>query len=267
MEKHYKFIASDIDGTLLNSAREITSKTVEAIHRLEKEGLLFAASSGRPVVGLKWLTDIVTKDSPFISFNGSIVSTAKTGKVILKQSVGAKHIQEVCEIGKSLGIETVVWSDSIMYTTGNSDAVAIYEERAKVKAVVLPSLKELENIEIVKALWSTTPEKAAKLQEELKPQFKDRLNVHTSWPEFLEFVDAKTSKAIAMEAIGKYYSISREDMIAIGDGWNDIDMIRYAGLGVAMGNAPDAIKKEANYIAPTNDENGVAHVIDKFMLN
>jgi hydroxymethylpyrimidine pyrophosphatase-like HAD family hydrolase len=80
-------------------------------------------------------------------------------------------------------------------------------------------------------------------------------------------VDQKVSKAIALEKMGEFYSIRREEMIAIGDGFNDLPMIEYAGLGVAMGNAPEEVKDAADYITRSNDEDGVAKVIDLFVLN
>jgi hydroxymethylpyrimidine pyrophosphatase-like HAD family hydrolase len=83
----------------------------------------------------------------------------------------------------------------------------------------------------------------------------------------MEFVDVKASKAIAMEQIGNHYGIKQSQMIAVGDGFNDLSMIEYAGLGVAMANAPEEVKKRADYITLSNEEDGVAHVINKFILN
>jgi hypothetical protein len=84
---------------------------------------------------------------------------------------------------------------------------------------------------------------------------------------FLEFVDIKASKAIAMAKIGQHYNIKQSEMIAVGDGFNDLSMIEYAGLGVAMGNADNEVKRIADYVTRSNDEDGVAHVINKFILN
>mgnify|MGYP005856599503 FL=1 len=82
----------------------------------------------------------------------------------------------------------------------------------------------------------------------------------------MEFVDKNASKAKAMEMLGEYYGIVRSEMIAVGDGFNDLSMIEYAGLGVAMGNACNEIKERADYVTLTNDKNGLAHVIYKFVL-
>ena len=90
---------------------------------------------------------------------------------------------------------------------------------------------------------------------------------HTSRPWFLEFVDKHSTKAIAMQKLGEYYKISSEEMIAVGDGFNDLSMIEYAGLGIAMANAEDKIKKSAKYVTLSNDEDGIAHVIYEFILN
>ena len=120
---------------------------------------------------------------------------------------------------------------------------------------------------ITKILWYDNPE----VLEQYISQLKDENFQHTTFTKsrayFLEFFSNKVSKAVAMEKLGEYYGIKQEEMIAIGDQTNDLPMIEYAGLGVAMANAVDKVKEAADYITLSNNDAGVAHTINKFILD
>jgi Cof subfamily protein (haloacid dehalogenase superfamily) len=116
-------------------------------------------------------------------------------------------------------------------------------------------------------LWYDDIERINSFERELHGKLGPSVNFHTSQPIYLEFVDRNASKAIALEKLGQYYNIKREEMIAVGDGFNDLSMIEYAGLGVAMENAPDEVKKAADFLTLSNEEDGVAFVIEKFIFN
>ena len=118
-----------------------------------------------------------------------------------------------------------------------------------------------------KILWIDTEEKIKKIQEELPGDAFSQVTFCTSQTTYLEFFNSQVSKAKAMERLGQLFNIRQEEMIAVGDGLNDLPMIEYAGLGVAMENAPDGVKESADYItARTNNEDGVAEVLEKFVL-
>jgi hypothetical protein len=119
---------------------------------------------------------------------------------------------------------------------------------------------------INKLLWYDEIERINAFEKEMHDLLGPSVNFHTSQPFFLEFVDVNASKAIALEKLGAYYGIQREEMIAIGDGFNDLSMIEYAGLGVAMENAPEEIKRIADYVTLSNENDGVAYVIEQFIL-
>ena len=120
---------------------------------------------------------------------------------------------------------------------------------------------------VTKILWYDEAEKIKIFQETLQKESFNEVTFCTSKPEFLEFFNSGVSKAAAMEFLGKLYGINREEMIAIGDGDNDLAMIEYAGLGISMENGSEKVKKAAGYITASNDQNGVALAIEKFILN
>jgi Cof subfamily protein (haloacid dehalogenase superfamily) len=119
---------------------------------------------------------------------------------------------------------------------------------------------------VTKMLWIIPSQEAGRLRTEMLALLDDRVNCHTSQPHLMEFVDAGASKGLALAAVGMAYGIKREEMIAVGDGYNDVSMLEYAGLGVAMGNAPEEIKALCQYTTLSNDEDGVAAVIEKYIL-
>ena len=121
---------------------------------------------------------------------------------------------------------------------------------------------------VTKVIWYDDLEHMADLQAAVNSDsIREHINYFTSNPLFLEFVDKKCSKALALERLSEYYGIHREEIIAIGDGYNDLPMIDYAGLGIAMGNAPEEIRQKADAVTLSNDEDGVAAAIELYILS
>ena len=142
-----------------------------------------------------------------------------------------------------------------------------YSTISGTEPVLYTEIEQLIEKGINKILWYDDVERIEEYERELKTILSPTVNFHTSQPFFLEFVDINASKAIALEKLGSHYGICKEEMIAIGDGYNDLSMIEYAGLGVAMENAPQEIKQAADFVTLSNEDDGVAYVIDKFILN
>ena len=131
---------------------------------------------------------------------------------------------------------------------------------------IISNIDDLAEQDIYKMLWIGTPEEMNRFQREMSAFFGNAVNCHTSRPEFLEFVSSEADKGSAMAEIGKVYGIDKSEMIAIGDSYNDICMLKYAGFGVAVENAPDDIKNICDYVTVSNNNNGVAAVIEEFVL-
>ena len=134
-----------------------------------------------------------------------------------------------------------------------------------VEPILIDNLEKIIEKGVTKILWYDEVEKIAQYQKEIGSFLSENVNFHPSRPYFMEFVDKNASKAIAMEKLGQFYGIKQSEMIAVGDGFNDLSMIEYAGLGVAMANSPREVKEKADYITLSNEEDGVAHVIFEFI--
>ena len=151
----------------------------------------------------------------------------------------------------------IFWANNILYANEINDTTIAYSEISGVPPVLFKDYEKLASEGITKVIWIDTPEEIRRQEQEVGKYLSDQVNFHTSRPMFLEFVDKSASKALAMEKLGEIYGIKREEMIAVGDGLNDLSMIQYAGLGVAMANSHPGLNRD--FVTLSNDENGVGY--------
>jgi Cof subfamily protein (haloacid dehalogenase superfamily) len=263
----YKLIAVDVDGTLLNSDDIITETTKEAIAACVAQGVIFTISTGRPIQGVRHLNQQLGLDSPFITYNGAMVILGNSRTVLYEQKLSADDASRIVRLGEAYGTTILVWADNRLFANELNERTRKYTEITSVTPNLVKDLTDVTANGVTKLLWYDEIETINRYSIEVLPFLSKNVNIHTSRPMFLEFVDIKASKAIAMAKIGQHYNIKQSEMIAVGDGFNDLSMIEYAGLGVAMGNADNEVKRIADYVTRSNDEDGVAHVINKFILN
>lgn len=262
----YKLMAVDIDGTLLNDKGEITPATLDAIKKSVEQGLVFTLASGRPMKGIEYLNSILNLDVPLITYNGAKIIMSKSKEVVFEQKLAYEFIKVILELGEKNSVTMMLWKDDQLYVNKMNERVNKYIRSTKVTPILMHDRDETIKNGVDKILWYDDAEKMVKHIKEIKELLGDKINYHTSLPFFLEFNDRNASKALAMKKLGEYYGIKQSEMIAIGDGFNDLSMIQYAGLGVAMENAVKSIKSKADYITLSNNEDGIAHVINKFVL-
>ncbi|HHV58688.1 MAG TPA: HAD family phosphatase [Clostridiaceae bacterium] len=261
----YKLMAVDIDGTLLDNNDVLTKYTIDTVRRGVEKGLIFTLSTGRPVQGVQEIIRALGLNFPVITYNGAKVVMGESREILYEKKLSFNDVKTIVELGQKFGTSIMVWDEDRLF------ANPLNEKAEKYSTISGVEPEAFENAEIfkngaTKILWYDEVELINKYKDIVGSFISGDVNYHTSRPYFLEFVDKRASKAIAMEKLGEHFGISREEMIAVGDGYNDLSMIKYAGLGVAMGNAPDDIKESADFVTLSNDEDGVAHVISKFIL-
>lgn len=263
----YRLLAVDMDGTLLNSKHCVSAKTRDAIRKAMQQGVIFTVSTGRPMQAVTFLEELFEQDIPLILYNGALVMMSVSKTIVLEQNLAAPIAEAIVQIGLELGVTVAVWKQNNLYLTSLSKAAKDYQSISGVPPIVTQDVDEIVCGGVTKVLWVDTVDRIADLQDTMKALLGKKVNCHTTRPMFLEFVSVKASKAIAMEAVSQKLGIPKDQMIAIGDAENDLPMIRYAGLGVAMGNAKESIKKQADAVTLTNDQDGVAQVIEQYILN
>ena len=262
----YKLIAVDIDGTLLNSQGVLTENTKKAIQEAVDTGVVFVICTGRPIQGVKSLNEEINRDLPFITYNGAMVIKGTSREILYQCTLPKNLAKEVYGIGTLYDTTIIVWSDNKLYVNCENDKAKEYSKFINTPYIKIDSMDEIP-AEITKILWYDDHEKLSKYQDDFKDKIDKRIVHHFSRPFYLEFVDEKATKGIAIQKLCEEYGFDIAQTIAIGDGHNDLSMIKEAGLGVAMENAPDDIKKHAQYITTSCDEDGVANVIYRYLLN
>ena len=264
----YKFTAADMDGTLLNDENEITKHTMETIRLAISQGLIFSICTGRPIQGVERYLRQLGIQGPVITYNGAMILDSATGRVLYRQELDRKDGRRILETGLNYNTTMCIWSDNKLYGNQLNERIHKYSQAANVTPILMPSIDELLSQGITKILWYDDTSKIQQIEKELQETAPfQNVTFCTSKPFYLEFFSSKVSKAAAIDRISELYGFTKTETIAIGDGFNDLSMIRHAALGAAMANAPEGVKECADYITTrTNNQDGVAEVLEKFIL-
>lgn len=261
----YKLLALDIDGTLLNSNGKVCKSTIEAIKRVKNKAIMVTISTGRPIQGVYKYIDLLGLKAPIITYNGAMIIDSETKEIIYDQQLKEEDSRQIIELGLSYDTTLVIWSNNKLYVNRIDDYITAYQSLSGEQARVVEDYEVLYKAGVTKVIWVNKAETLIRYQDEISAVMNLSISYCTSKPHYLEFFDSHVSKAKALEFIGNRNDISKEEMIAIGDGNNDIEMIEYVGMGVAMENATDRVKDVSNYITTSNDDKGIYNALQKFI--
>ncbi len=267
----YDALVLDIDGTLVNSERQITEATRQAIIEAQKRGKTIAIASGRSIAGVRREASGIALEQYggyVIAYNGTTVINCKTGECIYNQTIDADMIKPVYEAACQLQTGIVVYKDDTKQMLAGNGIDRYIEMDAKASDIAVYETKDFikeVNFPVNKILLSGDPMKMKAVEKEMQDRFADRLNIYRSDPCFVELLPKFTDKAAAVDKMMKFLDIKRDKVICVGDSRNDLSMLQYAGLGVAMGNAEEAVKEAADYVTASNEEDGIVRVIERFM--
>lgn len=265
---NYQMIVLDIDGTLTNSKKEITPATKKALIGLQEKGCKVVLASGRPTPGIRKAAEeleLARFGNYILSFNGAKIINCGTGETVYQKTVPASLIPEIfaAAITHRTGIISYEGDGVIAGTPIDS----YMELEARINGIPIRRVEDFPNyitFPVNKCLMTGEPEHLAEVEKALRAQFHGVLNIYRSEPYFLELMPQNIDKAHSLGKLLASLGLGREEMVCCGDGFNDISMIEYAGLGVAMQNAQEAVREKADYITASNDEDGIVQVIEKF---
>lgn len=266
----YKLIALDIDGTLLKEDRTISKETFNAIQKAKNKGIKIVLSTGRPILGIKkYLKELnlINEDDYAIAYNGALVQNTKTGEIICKNPMTLSDLHYLYNLSKKLDVNIHALTDTTCITPKWSKYSQLESDLNGIPLDIIDFNKIDENTTIVKIMFIDEPHILDRVVEQLPQELYNKYTILRSTPYFLEFLNKKVNKGYGVELLAQTLGIKPEEIICVGDAGNDIHMIQFAGLGVAMGNAFPEVKDIADYVTLSNEEHGVAHVINKFILN
>lgn len=266
----YKVLALDIDGTLTNSEKKITERTKRAVDAAAERGVKIVIASGRPVQGIREFARelrLEENDGYILSFNGGRLISCRTGEIIHDMKLPLEYLPEIYALSKEYGVNLMSYEGDDLITETPDDKFLAIEARINGLGIKkVDNLVEHINFPINKCLMLGEGNYLAEVEKKVHAALCDRMDVYRSEPYFLEILPKGVDKAKALERLLNMLDSSREELMACGDGFNDLTMIRYAGLGVAMANARDEVKESADYVTCSNDEDGVAAAIERFIL-
>lgn len=265
-----RLIAIDIDGTLVNSQKEITPVVKKAVRDAKNQGIQIIICTGRPLSGAqRYLNELGLNNQDrqyVVSFNGAVVEST-AGKVIFKKGLAYDDYIDLEAIARKLKLHFHSVSLDRIYTAERDlGHYTIYNSRIVKLEVSYRTQAEMRNIPIIKCMYVDDPDYLdSKLNSPLFKQMKDRVVFSKTEPFYFEATAAGVDKGTGLKRLCDYLKINRENVMALGDQANDMPMLKYAGLGVAMGNAVDYTKEHADEITADCDHDGVALAINKIL--
>lgn len=255
----YKAVFSDIDGTLLNSQHQITPKTEEAIKNVLKQGVPFIPVSARPPHAITPYTEQLRAQHGMICYSGALILD-KNLTALYSVTLEPQDLQKLNARLADFAHLSISYYAGLDWFCNDVNNNWIKQE----SEITGLSAKLLQGklTDVHKILIMGSAEEIQMVEPVLK-QALPHLSIHRSKDEYLEIMNPAATKAKAIQFMEQHLGISAEQVIAFGDNFNDLDMLQYAGLSVAMGNAPDAIKQVAKEVTATNNEDGIALVLNR----
>lgn len=265
-----KVLVLDIDGTLTNSEKKITEATVDALQSIMKQGHKVILASGRPTPGMRRYEEeleLGKYGGYLLSFNGGRIVDCRTGEIIYQRKLPLFMIPGLYEFARENHCGLITYLGDEVISAFPPDRYVELEARINGLPIrVVDDFVRFVDFDINKCLITAPVDEAPRLEKELAGKYSDVASVYRSEAFFIEVMPQNVDKAASLEYMLEAIGFSREDAICCGDGFNDISMIRYGAVGVAMGNAKPEVKEVADYITGTNDEDGLVEVIRKFIL-
>lgn len=267
----YRMIVLDLDGTLTNSAKQITPHTRQTLIRAQQQGVKVVLASGRPTYGIVPIAnelELSAYGGYIMAYNGGEIINWSNKEVIHAQVLNPEVLPYMYRQAQENGFAIVTYRDNYVITETPNDEYVQKEAILNVmQTFMVDNFLEYIDFPIPKCLIVGEADPLHQLEIKMHEQLKETNEVYRSEPYFLELVPKGIDKAQSLAVLLDKVGIRREEVIACGDGFNDLSMIRYAGLGVAMQNAQPVVREAADFITLSNDEDGVAHVVERFINN
>lgn len=267
----YKLLVLDVDGTLLNDEREISKRTLAALLKVQQMGVRIVLASGRPTYGLMPLAktlELGNYGGFVLSYNGCQIIKAQNGEILFERRINPEMLPYLEKKAHKNGFAIFTYHDDTLITDSPDN------EYIKNEAL-LNNLKIIREDEFstaidfapCKCMLVSDKEKALiGLEQHWEKRLAGTLDAFRSEPYFLEVVPCGVNKANTLGALLEHLGVTREEVIAVGDGVCDVTMLQLAGMGVAMGHSQDSVKVCADYVTASNEEDGVALAVEKLIL-
>lgn len=261
-----KLIAIDIDGTLIDSNHQLHPATINALRKKAADGIKIVLCSGRPMIGMLPFVEqlgLLSENEYTISYNGALVQHNADQKTLIEHTLSHADFLRIAKIGQELNLKMHILDLEYMYTPNRHiSEYTVFDSYATQMPLQYCPIEEMPQTTISKMMFVDQAERLEAAIQKLPAELYDDYTMLHSMPFFFEFLNKKASKGNAVRDLAAYLGIQQAEIMAIGDNENDLDMLTYAGIGVAMANASENAKKAADVITKSNDEQGVAYAVE-----
>lgn len=262
-----KLVAIDMDDTVLNNRLEISGRTKAVIRAAVDKGIAVTFATGRMYCSCRRFALELGLDVPLITYNGALIQQAISGAVLFHQPVPITAAAKIIQWAEQHHHYLQVYIGDKVFVSERNDKALWYEKHSSIEVYDVGSLTSFVTAEPTKMLMMLDKLSIESVMEELGEICGSSVNMFRSKPTFLEMVHPQVSKGHSLAYLAKLLRVDRDEVMAIGDGYNDIEMLEYAGLSIAMENANPRVKEQADYITDSNEQDGVAKAIERFILN
>ena len=260
-------VALDLDGTLLDTQNRVTPRTAAAVAAAAARGVRVAIVTGRMYVSAAaYAAQLNLTDQPLVAYNGGLVMEFPSGRIVSHTPVPLALARSVLELCQARGYYVQGYWDDTCYVEQVTERTERYCQNAGIEAVAVGPLLDFLQEPPTKLLIYEPEERIPGIEAELRALLGDRVNTAASFPYFLEITHPDATKGKALAALAASYGLNRENVLACGDAMNDLSMFQWAGQSGAMAHARPELKAAATFVASAPPGDGVAEVIERFIL-
>jgi Cof subfamily protein (haloacid dehalogenase superfamily) len=265
--KRYKMAAIDLDDTLLSRDKSIGPKNQLAVEALRSAGIKVVLASGRSLESMRPYYDQLRLSGPMVTTNGAYVRDPGNEVPLLKLPQPPDLAKRVIREGVNRSLSVVCCLEKEIYASEDSQWVQLYQRRTARRDVCFGLPADLPEREVIKVIWLSNPESIPAIYSDAQQLLGDSLNYIVTEPEYVEFMAKGADKSIGVHAVTEFYGFSQAEVLAFGDNNNDVGMLRWAGVGISVGNANEAARTAARFVGPVgpNEAESFADALDAFV--
>jgi len=270
----YKWCVCDMDGTLLNSKGIISNENEVALKKLQRMGLEVIIATGRVDLMVKSYIKQLELKGPVISCNGGLIRNIETGEIIYSKVMDKSTVKKIITYCTTFKVDFILYTAEMVYSSKNNPLGLRYEERNKfltketqvpIKYIDNSIMERIDDIDVLKVLLVCEKHEEVLLHEKYFIKY-DNLTVVSSSTGLLDIMASNITKGNALEILSQKLEVDLSEIIVFGDNYNDMEMLKCAGMPIAMENAVEDIKLQAKYVTKSNNESGIAYAINNFIL-
>ncbi|HJC71316.1 MAG TPA: Cof-type HAD-IIB family hydrolase [Candidatus Ruthenibacterium merdavium] len=266
---NYRMLVLDLDDTLLKDDRTVSELTRRRLLEAQQQGMIVVLASGRPTYAMQHLAKelcLAEYGGYFISFNGARITSCADQHILLSVDISHAQMCKLFDLAQEHGVYIQTYTEDHILVSKDNEYTQIEKEITGMDVIECADFKAEIPKTAVKAMMLEHPDRLKEVEKALRPVVENELYMTITKPFFLEFMNPAVDKGKSLVTLAQHLNVPMEQVIAVGDSYNDISMIKAAGLGVAMGNAVEAVKQAADYETADNEHDGVARVVERFFL-